>query len=67
MALDAKETEIRDRLHAARDAMVTRVAEMVAIPSGHGHREGLERLQSIPFPAFERALRMKAEKLGVSL
>jgi glutamate carboxypeptidase len=47
MALDAKEREIRDRLHAARDAMVTRVAEMVAIPSGHGHREGLERLQSM--------------------
>jgi len=47
MALDAKETEIRDRLHAARDSMVTRVAEMVAIPSGHGHREGLERLQSM--------------------
>lgn len=47
MALDAKERAIRDRLHAARDAMVARVAEMVAIPSGHGHREGLERLQSM--------------------
>jgi glutamate carboxypeptidase len=47
MALDATERSIRDRLHAARDAMVTRVAEMVAIPTGHGHRAGLEAMQAL--------------------
>jgi glutamate carboxypeptidase len=47
MALDAVERALRDRLHASRDAMVERLAAMVAIPTGHGHREGLERLREL--------------------
>ena len=47
MALDATERAIRDRLQAESTAMLGRLAEMVAIPTGFGHAEGLQSMQRL--------------------
>jgi glutamate carboxypeptidase len=44
MPLDATERAIRDRILASREAMVRRLTEMVSIPTGQGHRVGLEAM-----------------------
>ncbi|MFM7806465.1 MAG: M20/M25/M40 family metallo-hydrolase, partial [Planctomycetota bacterium] len=46
MALTAKEAALRDRIARAQHEMVTRLADAVAVPTGGGHRAGLDRLRA---------------------
>lgn len=47
MGLDARETRLRDRLRADAPGMLARLGEMVAVPSGCGHRPGLEHMRRL--------------------
>lgn len=46
MSLETREVALRDRLMRSREAMVARLAEMVAVPTGGGHRAGLDQLRA---------------------
>jgi glutamate carboxypeptidase len=46
MALSPRERALRERLDRSGDAMLARLAEAVAVPSGGGHRQGLDRLRA---------------------
>ncbi len=54
MALDATETRIRDRLRLDAPSMLARLGDMVAVPSGCGHRPGLERMRQLLVARLER-------------
>ena len=45
--LDELERRIRDRLQSRQAELVTRLEELVAIPSGQGHVPGLDRMRSL--------------------
>ena len=47
MALDTLERALRDRLHGQSEAMVSRLTDMVAIPTGLGHEPGLQAMQRL--------------------
>lgn len=46
MALTAKESALRDRLVRTGTDMLARLADAVAVPTGGGHRAGLDRLRA---------------------
>ncbi|MHC4428131.1 MAG: hydrolase [Planctomycetota bacterium] len=47
MGLDLAETRLRDAIEARHDVLLGELRELVAIPSGRGHEEGLERMRAI--------------------
>ena len=59
MALSTIERSMRDALHAAQADMVRRLEQMVAMPTGFGHTEGLDALREL--------LRARLVALGASI